>query len=1039
MKLNTNLLSSKSKSEKVRPWQFFSLILLSFLMFAFGANAQSDQAISGKVIDNSGSPVIGATVLVKGTTRGTSTDATGSFKINVPKSNKVLVFSFLGFKAQEVNINDRSVINVSLEEDNQALNEVVVIGYGVQKKSDLVGSVASLKGSDVQTIVTGNATSALQGKMAGIQIENNGGAPGGDANVFVRGVSSLTNSFPLYVIDGTFADNMSFLNPQDIESIEVLKDASSAAIYGSRAANGVVIITTKKGKSGAPKVTLTIRGGFETPSKKLSYLTGSQFVAYRNQLEQNDKTGFVLKDDGTNTDWQEKSLKNGAVKDYGLSISGGGENSTYFISGNAYSQDGILVNSGFDRYNFRANSQFKMGKFTVSESLSLLQSDLKENNWFGFDGTPAPIYRLNVAGNEGGYEAADFNKHNFNGNNTFAQAEFEKNNLRTRNIFGNVNVAYEIIKGLTAKLNFGIDYSNTFGKTFTPTFFMSNSNPVFNVNKQNDLTEVRSDNTTTLFEPTLSYAKDLNASSNLNVVVGYTRQKIDYQNSAVYVQGLPNNDISVLGAAAPSNVQNLAGLNNVSGLESLFGRVNFTLSDKYLFQATIRRDASSKFAPQYRVGYFPSVSLGWKVHNENFFPKDGVINTLKIRGGFGTLGAQNIPDYSYQSVFSLTSNTSFNNQTATGYAQTAFALEDVKWETSKTVNIGADFGLWKDKLVFSVEYYNKQVEDILVAVNLPASSGTSLPVIKNAGAITNSGVELEGMYRNNEGALKYSVGFNLGTLNSKVTKLPNPVIGPSTSEAITRVNRFIEGQAPGVYWGYQIQGVYANQAAIDADPNIKNDPTRKSSVQPGDFIRKDLNGDGKIDGADETILGDPTPDFTYGFNFNGKYKNFDLGIVFNGVQGNEIYNLNKYYNTFWPASNKLTDVLRSWTPTNQNTDVPRATAADPAINSAPSSYFVEDGSYLRLRTLELGYTLPKETVGKFASSVRVFVSGQNLLTLTKYSGYNPDVASTNGGRANRTDGFYGYRPKVNPLLGRGLDARAYPNATTFMAGVQIGF
>jgi TonB-dependent starch-binding outer membrane protein SusC len=1036
MKLETILLSSKDEGnnlrKRVRKATFFALLLL----FAIQSMAQS---ITGKVSDASGIAIVGASVIVKGTPKGTNTNAEGNFKLSGVKSSDILTISFVGYKGQDITVGNKTEINVTLPEDTQLLDQVVVVGYGVQKKSDLVGSVASLKGTDIQGIATGNATSALQGKMAGIQVENNGGAPGGDANVFVRGVSSLTNSFPLYVIDGTFADNMSFLNPQDIESIEVLKDASSAAIYGSRAANGVVIISTKRGKSGLPKVTINMRGGFETPSKKLSYLTGSEFVVYRNQLEQNDKTGFVLKDEGINTDWQDLSLKKGGLQEIGASISGGGENSNYFLSGNIYKQEGILVHSGFKRYNFRANSQFKIGKFTINESLSLLQSDLQENNWFGFDGTPAPIYRTNVAANDGGYEAAVFEKHNFNGNNTFAQAEFERNNFRTSNAFANINVAYDIMKGLQAKLNFGLDNVNTFGKTFTPTFFMSNSNPVFNVNQQNDLTEVKSSSLTTLFEPTLNYNTDFGSKHNLNAVVGYTRQKTDFNNSAVYAQGLPSNDITVLGAASPSNIQNIAGVNNISGLESYFGRLNLSLADKYLFQTTIRRDASSKFASQYRVGYFPSFSVGWKVHNEAFWPKSSIINTLKIRGGFGTLGASNIPDYAYQSVFTLTSNTSFNNQPAVGYAQTSFSLDDLKWETSKTFNIGGDFGLWNDKLIFSLEYYNKSVNDILVAVNLPASSGTSLPVIKNAGAINNSGLEFEGMYRGNAGKLKYNIGFNIASLNSKVTKLPNPVIGPSTSEAITHVNRFIEGQAPGVYWGYIIDGVYASQAAIDADPNVKNDVSRKSVLQPGDFIRRDMNGDGKVDSNDETILGDPTPDFIYGFNFNGKYGNFDFNVVFNGVQGNEIYNLNKYYNTFWPASNKLSDVLRSWTPQNTNTDVPRATAQDPAFNGGPSSYFVENGSYLRLRTLEFGYNFPGSKLGKFASNLRVFISAQNLFTLTKYSGYNPDVASTNGGRANRTDGFYGYRPKVNPLLGRGLDARSYPNASAFMGGIQIGF
>jgi len=1014
-------------------WTFS--LMMAMLLSATVSFAQ--RTITGKVIDAASSEaLIGANVVVEGTSNGVTTDVNGSYSITVDDNAKALVFSYTGYSAQTIQISASSVIDVSLSEGID-VNELVVVGYGVQKKSDLTGSIASLSGKELTKVVTGNPTSALQGKLAGVQVENNGGQPGGDANVFVRGVSSLTNSFPLYVIDGTFADNMNFVNSKDIQSMEVLKDASSAAIYGSRAANGVVIITTKRGKeNSAPVVSVDIRAGSESPSKYLDYLNGSEFVAYRNQLETNDGTGFVLADNGVNTDWQDLSLNAGTIQDYGVSVSGGGENSKYFISGNYYNQDGILVSSGFERYNMRANSQFKLGKLTITQSLSFAQSMIEENNWFGFDGATAPIMRASVADNDGGHEAPNFDDHNFGGLNDYAQAVLEENQSTNRNVLGNVNFAYEIMDGLTAKLNLGADYVNRYSSYFTPTFFMSASDAVFNVNQQNDLTEARSETFLTLIEPTLSYAGTA-GSSNFDVVVGMSRQKIDFRSLAVYSQGLPNNDIRVTGAAAPANVQALDGVHNVSGLQSVFGRVNYNLMDKYLITATIRRDASSKFAPEYRVGYFPSASVGWKVHNEDFFPKGGAITSLKLRAGYGELGSQNIPDYAYQSVFSLNSNASFNNTILQGYAQTSFALEDLRWETAKTTNIGADFGLLKDKITLSAEYYNKNVEDILVGVQLPSTSGVSVPVIQNAGSINNSGFEIEAVYRQT-GDFSYSIGVNLSTFNSKVTSLPNPVLGPSTSEDLTRVNRFIEGEAPGVYWGYQIEGVYADQAAIDGDANIANDPTRQSLVQPGDFIRKDINGDGVVDITDQGVIGDPTPDFIYGINFAGSYKGLDFGVFFQGVQGNEIYNLNKFYNVFWADDNKLSIVKDAWTPTNTNTDIPRATTTDQAENRAPSTFFVEDGSYFRLRTLEVGYTMDVEKIS-WVNSLRIFLTGQNLFTITKYSGYDPDISSTNGGRSNRDAGFYGNRPDLNPLLGRGLDARAYPNTRGIIVGIQANF
>ncbi len=1018
----------------------FTRVCLPILLACFMLSMVSAQVISGTVLDENGEGVIGASVVVPGTTIGTDTDFEGKWSMDVPQGTTELEVSYLGYGTQRIALDGSSNYNIVMVPDSRLFDEVVVVGYGVKKKSDLVGSIASLDGKELSSLVVGNPTSALQGKLSGIQIENNGGAPGGDANVFVRGVSSLTNSFPLYVIDGTFADNMNFLNPKDIESIEVLKDASSAAIFGSRAANGVVIISTKRGSDdGSTRVNLDLRTGFESATKMLDLLDGPQFIQYRNQLEENDGNSFRLSNDLPSTDWQDLSINTGSINDLGLSVSGGTESAKYFVSGNYYNQDGILVGSGFERLNGRVNSQFKIGKLRIDQSLSLVQADLQENNWFGFDGATAPILAESVPENEGGFEAPDFDKHNFGGINKFAQASLEDNNLRSRNILANVNFSYEIANGLTAKMNFGVDYLNQYSRTFTPTFFMSPSDAVFNVNDQNDLAEVRSENLLTLFEPTLSYDKEFGNNA-LNVVLGYTEQKIDFRNLGVYVQGLPSNSTQVIGAAAPTNVQNIAGVNNISGLRSLFGRINYSHDNKYLVQFTMRRDESSKFAPDFRVGYFPSVSFGWKVHNESFFPSDGLISRLKIRGGLGTLGSQNIPDYAYQSVFNLNSNTSFSDALAVGFAQTSFALEDIVWEEARTFNIGADMGFARDRITVSAEYYVKDVSDVLVGVNLPSSSGTSLPVIRNAGEIRNSGIELEALYRSkSKSDFSYQVGVNFATFNSEITSLPNPIIGPSTSEDQTRVNRFIEGEAPGVYWGFIVDGVYADQAAIDADNNISNDPVRRSLVQPGDFIRRDINGDGMITADDQTILGDPTPDFIYGINLSGSYKNLDFGLFFNGVVGNEIYNLNKFFNIFWSDDNKLVDVLDAWTTDNRITDIPRSTTLDQAENRAPSSFFVEDGSYLRLRTAEIGYTFEEGGLADWMSGLRIFVTGQNLLTFTGYSGYDPDVSSTNGGRANRDSGFFGNRADVNPLLGRGLDARAYPNARAIIFGVQLGF
>jgi TonB-linked SusC/RagA family outer membrane protein len=985
-------------------------------------------------ISNEG--LIGANVLVKGTDQGSVTDISGNYTVNVPEGATVLVFSYTGYTTKEVTIGADNVVNLSMSEGID-MDELIVVGYGVQKKSDLTGSVSSLAGKELTSIAVGNPTSALQGKISGVQVENNGGEPGGAANVFVRGVSSLTNSFPLYVIDGTFADNMNYLNPNDIERMEVLKDASAAAIYGSRAANGVVIISTKRGEeNGAPRISVNVKGGAESPDNMLEFLNGSEFITYRNQREANDGTGRVLTDNGTSTDFQDLSLNSGMLQDYGVSISGGGTNSKYFISGNFYKQDGILISSGYERTNLRANTEFTLGKFKIQQSLGITRSEQERNVWFGRDGSStAPILRESAPENDGGFEAPDFDVHGFAGQNKYGLASLEEHFETDNKIFGNVNVSYEIIEGLTAKLNMGVDLLNRHNYAFRPTYFMSQSDAVDNINDLNDLTELRSENLLTLIEPTLSYGTDLGA-GRLDAVVGLTRQKIDFRSVGIYAENLPNNDIRVIGAANPTDIQATLGLNNISGLISQFGRVNYSHAGKYLLSATVRRDASSKFAGDYRVGVFPSASVGWKISSEDFWTVDA-INTLKFRAGYGTLGAQNIPDYAYQSVFNLTSSSSFGGVVTPGYAQTSLALQDLRWETARTLNVGFDVGMMEDKLTFSVEYYNKAVSDVLVGVALPSTIGFSEPVIQNVGEINNSGFELEGLYRIRGEKLSLNIGANISTFNSQITSLPNPVVGPAVSEDLVRVNRFIEGEAPGVYYGFVVDGVYADQAAIDGDANVANDPDRKAIIQPGDFIRRDLNGDGKITGEDQQILGDPTPDFIYGLNVSGSYGNFDFGVFFQGSQGNEIYNVTRYYNIFWADDNKLAEVKNAWTPTNTNTDIPRMTTSDAAQNGAPSSFFVEDGSYFRLRSLELGYTFDMESISWFRN-LRVYVTAQNLFTITNYSGYNPDISSVNGGRSANSP-FFGVPSTVNPLLGRGLDVRAYPNARGFMIGVQAGF
>ncbi len=990
---------------------------LAFILLFFTSISVQAQMVSGTVSDENGDGVIGANVLVKGTEIGTITDIDGNFSLDVKGGNEIQI-SYLGYQTQTITLDGKTNLLVSMSSSSEFLDEIIVVGYGVQKKSDLTGAIASIKGSELTQIVTGNPTAALQGKLPGIQVESFGGQPGAPANVFVRGVGSLTNTFPLYVIDGTFAENMNFINPNDIESIEVLKDASSAAIYGSRASNGVVLITTKSGNSdNKTSVSVSLKTGFEAPSKRLEFLNSEQFLDFRDDLEENDATGFKI--DRSNfmengrliyTDWQDESFQNGSMNDLGFSVSGGGDNSKYYISTNYFKQDGILVGSGFDRFNVRGNSSFDLGRLTVSQSLGLSQTQTQENEWFGFEAATAPILRLENPDNLGGFEAPNRDLTGFGGINNYALASLEDNLDTRRNLLGNLSAAYEIIDGLTAKVSIGAEYTNGFKRTFRPAFFMSDTDARFNSNPQNDLTHVRSETLRTQIEPTLSYRNDF-GDHDIGLLVGTSRIVSNFDVLGTYVGNLPSDEISTIGAAGTNNILGSAGIREVDALLSAFGRINYAFQNKYLLTATLRRDESSKFSPGFRSGIFPSFSIGWRVSNESFFPDSGVISSLKLRAGYGQLGAQNVGNYLYQSTFRTTSAASFGNAILPGFAQTSFANENLRWETSATTNIGADFELYEGRIGGSIEYYIKDIDELLVAVPIPASNGTSVPVIQNAGGLLNKGLEFEIDYRKSTGDFQYNIGFNIGTQSSVLDALPNEFFGPSVNENLQSVNIFREGEAPGSFYGFETTGI---------------DPAT------GEFVFVDEDG---VEGPDLKILGSPVPDFTYGLNLSGSYKNFDFGAFFNGVQGNEIYNQAKSFNTLFPDGNKLTDVLDRWTPENTSGTLPKASA----VGRPPNSFFVEDGSYFRLKNLSVGYDLGSLINITGVEGIRLSVTAQNVFVLTDYSGYDPDVASTNGARSNENDGFFGFRPTVNSITGRGIDIRAYPNARSVLFGLDFNF
>ncbi|WP_346881726.1 TonB-dependent receptor [uncultured Algibacter sp.] len=1000
------------------------LFALVFSLLGISANAQT-QTVTGTVVD-ADFPLPGVNIVVKGSLKGATTDFDGKFTISNVNTNDILIFSYVGYKTQEVSIGGQSSIKVVMVEDAASLDEVVIVGYGTSNKRELTGSVSTIKGADLVTTVAGNPTASLQGKLTGIQIENPGGQPGGTGNVFIRGVNSLSNANPLYIVDGLFVDNMNYVNPSDVENISVLKDAAAAAIYGSRAANGVVLVKTNHGrKNKALEVTFNSRIGFDTPSKKLDFINGQEYTNYLNQRFVNDaadpSTVTPLTWNGVNTDWQNENLKSGIIEDYGITLAGGSEKSTYFASVNYFNQDGILVGSGFKRLNARFNSEHEFGRFKLSQSLGLTEGKLQENNWYGFDGTTAPTVALRNANNDGGFEAPSSAVQGPGGVNQFALATLEDNLETTRTLFTSLKLDYDITPELKAGVNVGVDYTNQNRFQFTPTYFMSNVDAVRNVNDLNDLTNFNQEDINLLFESTLSYNKSFGDDHKIGAIVGYTRFIETQKSSGIFGQGTPANTIRVVGALPSSDQNILLGEDNKAGLISYFGRLNYNYKDKYILSGTLRRDASSRFAKANQVGYFPSVSGAWNISNEDFWSSDA-INFFKLRMSYGELGSYPDVFYPTQAVFLANqSNTSFGGSSANGLAQTTLADENLVWETTKTFDIGVDMSLFNSSITFSADYYAKNVEDALVPINVPSTAGVSLPVTRNAGTLINNGFEFDLTYKKSEGDFTYSIGTNFSfNLKNEAKDIPATILGPGVDEDLRVVNRTEANGPVGAFYGFIVED--------KVDPNT------------GDFVRVDTDGVAGITAEDQTIIGDPTPDFTYGFNFNANYKNFDLALNFNGVSGNDIYNLSRYYNILWQDGGKSRDVLNSWTPTNTDTNIPRATVDDEAGNKAPSSFFVENGSYFRLRNLEVGYNFNDNILGiDWIKSMRLSFNVQNVFVITDYTGYDPDVASTNGGRANLNSGVPGVRANVNPLLGRGLDQRAYPNARTFIIGLSAKF
>lgn len=1002
------------------------------------------QVISGRVTDEKGAGLPGVSILVVGTTTGTSTNSEGQFTLDVP-AGAVLAFSYVGYVTQNVTVGSEATINVQLLEDMQKLNEVVVVGYLTQKREDVTGAVSTVSAVDVKRAPVATLGEAIQGRVPGVAVSTSG-TPGQASVVNIRGVGSLgSNSQPLYVIDGLWTDNLRDFNPQDAESVQVLKDAASLAPYGSRGANGVIIITTKRGKVGAPAITMNVYGGVQDIVKRYNLANSQQWADVTNQAYDNSGLArqpfanvLPLGADSAviNTDWQDALIKQGSVQSYDLGVSGGGAgqnggSSNYNISGGYFKQTGTIVGPKFERYSARVNSGFNAGKLRVGESLLLTRTNQTRVNGLPFIDVVRmlPVTPVYDPTQQGGYGLSTPNAVSYGTNPVGAQQILDNTGTSNR-VQGSLFGEYTILPWLRYRLNLAVEYhgyhdqeKRQYGQLRYVGDDALGARSYYAENQGNELFGMA--------ENTLTFDKSFDK-HNITAVAGYSQQRFrseftrgrnnEYGQGPVYYWSLD------AGSASPQ----VAGSTFINSKRSFFGQLTYDYDQRYLVTAAYRNDASSRFAPGRRAGNFGAASVGWRVSREKFFEGVSAISDLKLRASYGQLGNENIGgayggSYRYQGFINPNVNYPFGSSQAlaNGSLQTNFGSPGITWETRRTTNVGLDLGFLENRLTVGADYYVSNTTDALVNPGIALSFGNEGDNPYQAiGEIRNSGFDFLLGYNENRGAFKYGINANLSTVKNEVIDLGNSGNSANFFQGgPSGVTRTEKGYEIGSFYLYQFDGVYQT-----GDTDIP------AGLRPGDARYKDLDGDGLITAdKDRAHVGRVFPQFTYGLNLTASYANFDLAAFFQGIQGNDVFNNTKYWLERTDQTGNHTADYRPWTAENPSTTTPRAVVASDqqgfdntsANNNSRvnSTRWLEDGSYMRLKNIQIGYTLPQSFTDrlKAVSRLRIYASGQNVFTVTNYSGYDPETV---GG--------------LDGALVRGLDEGSYPNVRTFTLGLQIG-
>ncbi|MDI3321961.1 TonB-dependent receptor [Pinibacter soli] len=995
-------------------------------------NIASDHYVGGTVVNEKGEPQAGVSVTIKGTSLGVSTNDKGYFRISVKDENAVLLISYIGYKTQEIKVGNKTDFVLKLEASTDQLNDIVVVGYGSQKKKDLTGSVAVVNVTDAKKNPSYDVAKMLQGQVAGVTVHGSG-EPGGYVQLKIRGISNFGDNSPLFVIDGVPIDAPFDFSPDDIESISILKDASAGAIYGSRAATGVVIITTKKGKAGIPKISLNGYYGVQKVPKKISVLDRVGYQKVVNAATTNAGLSLVPANDPSNpnfiskinTDWQDAALKTGSIQDYNVGISGGSEAISYNVSMGFFDQTGYQVGpQAYKRYSLNSGLQGKKGKLSYGVKLAYMYS--KKGNYSGtanhavFGGTVTsmltaiPTMPVYDSTKEGGYGGTDQTIHraisaNVVGLNSIVDDWSERNRVLL-----NGWAELEIARGLKYKINASFDRTDWKNYHYEPSFNMG----FYYINTQYYYMEAFGQPNKKLVENTLSYnfSRDKH---NLDLLAGYTFERgNDYSQT-----GTSRADGNL---AFPSFSNAAASANTITEYKGTYvttgiiGKATYNYDSRYMLNFNFRRDGSSKFAPAKRYGNFTGVSAGWNVLNEKFVDLHSIFSSLKVRGGWGTLGNQlNLGAYEWQSYINNASNYNFSNTYAHGATTVSVTDPNLHWESATTSDVAVDMGFLKEKLTVTLEYYNKTASDILTLLPQPYSLGSVPNTMRtNAASVKNSGIEATVGYRKTEGKFTFNVNANFATYKNKVLKLGgtnNPIYGSGSKTEV--------GRSVGELFGYQTEGLFqtAEQVAGHAFQSVQ--------TAPGDVIFRAQNGKNNdhtytlTDANDRVYLGNTTPTYGFGVNFNANYGDFDFSFFIQGSGGNKVFN--GVYQALMTGQygNQSTDELNFWTPTNKNTNVPRPIINDPNGNNRFSNLFVESGNYAKLQNVQLGYNLPATSSivkAHIVNRLRIYIAGENVFTMSKYKGYDPDFIS---------DG----------LFNRGFDYGSFPNARTFMFGIQAGF